>query len=161
MVLRVLSQLILKLGEKIALTFVDYTAAFDTCSHKFIDRALEKAGVSIKCRAMFRAVYSAATAYTTVPSADGSRVESAHFRIGRGVLQGDVTSPLYFILALELILLIHDAEPVCIPFADLAVHTLAYADDLTLAEYANPSGIARSSKRATAIAAGSKNDADM
>ena len=47
----------MSLGESIAITFIDYTAAFDTVSHKFLDEALAEAGAPIKARAMFRAVY--------------------------------------------------------------------------------------------------------
>ena len=52
-------------GEHIAVTFIDYSAAFDTVSHKFIDRALQQAGASTKIHSMFRAVYEAASAFTS------------------------------------------------------------------------------------------------
>ena len=39
-----------------AVTFIDYSAAFDSVSHRFIDEMLAKAGASNKLRAMFRAV---------------------------------------------------------------------------------------------------------
>ena len=89
----------MELGETLTLIF---SASFDSMSRKFIDRAREAAGASNKVRLMFRNVYSAASAYTTTPSTDGGRVKSDNFRIRRGVLQGDVTSPIYFILALEM-----------------------------------------------------------
>ena len=46
----------------LCLTFLDYSTAFDSVSHKFIDQALAAAGVRDKTRAMFRVIYSAATA---------------------------------------------------------------------------------------------------
>ena len=63
----------LQLGRAVTLTFVDYSAAFDTdtVSHKFLDSALKKAGASNKVRAMFRAVYMSATAFTSAPDTDG------------------------------------------------------------------------------------------
>ena len=73
----------LLLGKSVALTFVDYSAAFDSVSHKFIDATLERAGASNKIRAMFRAVYLAATAFTTVKGPDYTAVKSAEFRIRR------------------------------------------------------------------------------
>ena len=99
----------MQLGKQIAATFIDYSSTFDTVSHKFLDRALARAGATNKVRAVFRDVlYSSAAAYTTAPDTDGKVDKSGIFLIRRGVLQGDITSPLYFILALDLLLYIHD-----------------------------------------------------
>ena len=65
-ILRSVCDTFLRAGKKIALTFIDYAAAFDSVSHAFIDEALVRAKASNKVRAMFRAVYLAAAAYTTV-----------------------------------------------------------------------------------------------
>jgi hypothetical protein len=89
-------------------TFIDYSAAFDSVGHKFLDKALQRAGASNKTRAIFRAIYSVANARTAVQGVDGKTVLSDSFAISRGVVQGDITSPIYFILALELILELHD-----------------------------------------------------
>ena len=161
MVLRTICDDMIRMGEKIAITFVDYSAAFDTVSHKFIDRALKDAGASIKVRAMFRAVYFAATAYATAPATDGKKVNSPVFDINRGVLQGDITSPIYFILALELILRLHDNEPEGVSLFGTIISTLGYADDLGLLNYADTEGLKKASERITAIAIGSRADADM
>ena len=99
-----------RLGKKITITFVDYTAAFDTISHKFIDRALKEAGATVKIRSIFRAVHKAVSTCVTTKSSDGV-IKSNSFKTRRGVLQGDVTSPLCFILALQLILKLHDNGP--------------------------------------------------
>ena len=88
-ILRTMCHQMMMLGEKIALTFVDYSAAFDSVSHKFLDEALAEANAPIKVRAMFRAVYAAASAHTTVPAPDGKTVKSEIFPIRRGVVQGD------------------------------------------------------------------------
>ena len=88
-----------------------HTAAFDSVSHKFIDSALREAGASIKTRRMYRALYEAASAITKIASVDGQQVMSKPFAIRRGVVQGDIVSPLYFILALELILQKYDNHP--------------------------------------------------
>ena len=112
------------LGESIAIAFIDYSAAFETISHNFLDEALEAAGAPVKIRALFRAMYEAASAYTTVPDIDGKTTSSATFPINRGVLQGDITSSLYFILALELILRKHDSRTdKGVSFADVLLHT--------------------------------------
>ena len=161
MVLRTICDEMMKIGEKIAVMFVDYSAAFDTVSHKFIDRALKDAGASPKARAMFRAVYSAASAYATAPTIDGKKVNSPIFEINRGVLQGDITSPIYFILALELILRLHDSDPGGVSLLDTVISTLGYADDLGLLNYGDEQGIKKATERITAISMGSRIDADM
>ena len=140
------------LGKKLAVLFIDYSAAFDSVSHKFIDATLAEAKVPNKLRAMFRAVYQSANAYTTVQDADNKSVRSDTFRICRGVVQGDITSPLYFILALERILRIHDARPdKDVTLGQTLIHTLGYADDAALLEYGDEAGIARMSARVSAI----------
>ena len=67
-ILYTLCQRVMILDEKIVITFVDYSAAFDTVPHKFLDECLADAGAPVKVQAMFRAVYAAVTAYTTVPA---------------------------------------------------------------------------------------------
>ena len=56
MILSTLIEDMMRQGQEICMTFVDYSAAFDTVSHKYIDHALEQAGASIKTRRMFRAI---------------------------------------------------------------------------------------------------------
>ena len=49
------------------------------------------------------------------------------------MVQGDITSPLFFVLALQLILKRHDkVSGKDVPFSGDIVHTLAYADDAAL-----------------------------
>ena len=89
---------------------------------------------------------------------DGKEIFSDVFLIRRGVIQGDITSPLYFILALELILKRHDnITGRGINLGGDTVHTLGYADDAGLLD----GDIATATKRVTSIAQGSRTDADM
>ena len=53
-------------------------------------------------------ICGSASAKTRVKSTDGEHVFSETFPVRRGVMQGDITSPLHFILALERILRILD-----------------------------------------------------
>ena len=163
MVLRVLCEKVLSIGESLAAVFIDYKAAFDSLSHKFIDETLEKAGISPKVRSIFRAIYKAVSAYTTAPGTDGKHVKSNSFSIDRGVLQGDVISPLFFIMALELILRRYD--PACeekgIIIGKLIVHLLGYADDVAVMDSGSKEGILRLSIRVISICQGSREDADM
>ena len=145
-------------GKELFSTFIDYSAAFVSVSHKFLDRALRRAGASHKTRAIFRAIYKAASARTEVTDVDGKKILSDAFPIRRGVVQGDITSPIYFILALDLILRDHDNHPQKgVDFGGVKVHTLGYADDAALLD----SKKAVATARVTSIAAGSRKDADM
>ena len=63
---------VLEQGKQVVVTFVDYSAAFDSVSHKFIDLALADAGESAKSRAIFRTIYRAASATTRVADVDGT-----------------------------------------------------------------------------------------
>ena len=114
---------------------------------------------------MTRAVYATAPAFTTVPDAEGKCVKTDAFAIKRGVLQGDIISSLFFILALEYILRWHDnmqgkgvnlssMPPTC-------VFTLGYADDLALTDEGDETGTATATSRVTEISAGSREEADM
>ena len=163
MTLRVICERMIVLGKSITTVFIDYRAAFDSVSHKYVDQALKKAGASTKARAMYRAIYKAAAAYTESMGADNKRARCDTFNIGRGVLQGDVTSPLYFIMALELIMRCHDAANANkgVKMADIMVHFLGYADDAVILEDGSLSGIQQIGDRANAISKGSKEDADM
>ena len=133
MILRSVYDDMIDMGKTLYVTFIDYTAAFDSVSHKFLDEALQRAGASAKSRALFRAVYVVANAVTKVTGTDGKEIFSEPFAINRGVIQGDILSPLYFILALELILRRHDdIAGKGVDFGGERLHTLGYADDADL-----------------------------
>ena len=71
MILRTLYRRTLQLGKSITVTYIDYSSAFDTVRHKFMDSTLTRVGSSNKVRSMFRAVYSSASVYTKVTDVDG------------------------------------------------------------------------------------------
>ena len=76
----------LNLGKTLALTFIDYATAFDSVSHKFIDSALQMAGVGNKERVIFKEIYKSASAFTSVNAVDGKTVDSDTFPVKRGVV---------------------------------------------------------------------------
>ena len=100
MILRTLIDKMLTEGRPLVLTFIDYSAAFDSISHKFLDVALGRAKAKTKTRAIFRSIYGNAFARTKVKGIDGQHEFSEAFPVRRGVIQGDITSPWYFILVL-------------------------------------------------------------
>ena len=59
LLLRVLYDQVINRNEACIVTYIDYTSAFDSVSHKFMDATLAAAGASAKSRAIFRAIYSA------------------------------------------------------------------------------------------------------
>ena len=90
-------------GSETYATFIDFTAAFDSVSHKFLDYSLEKMGASVQSRALFRTIYENAKGQIRVRNANGSYTFSRSFLINRGVVQGDIFSPYGFIIALAIL----------------------------------------------------------
>ena len=110
---------------------------------------------------MFRAIYNSASAFTTVKGADNVNVKSdiRTFDIKCGVLQGDILSPLFFILTLELIFRRHDSNPDSdVTLGQTIVHTLAFADDATQVNEGNSEVIVKASRRVTHVMKVSKQD---
>ena len=150
---------IIKNKKSCIITFIDYTAAFDSISHKFLDITLAKAGASRKSIAIFRAIYSAATGYARVRGIDGEHILfSGTFKIGRGVIQGDIISPILFILALDQLVQEFDGDGEGIKCGrTLRLKVLGYADDAALIdEHADAM-----TKRLTTLANASEAKADM
>ena len=79
-------QMILREGRQAVITFIDYSAAFDTESQLFLDEALAEAGVDAKIRRIVQAIFAAATGVVRMRQADGSVELSNPFNIARGVL---------------------------------------------------------------------------
>ena len=154
-------KMVLREAREAVITFIDYAAAFDTESHLFLDEALSSAGVSIKVRRMIQSIYKVAHGCVRISKADGTLEYSDVFDICRGVLQGDIFSPVAFIVGLWRIFKLHDrpnsgitlgTEPYTVHVSDLA-----YADDAGLVDQDVPN----SSERLSGISSGSANDAAM
>ena len=158
LLLRVLFDQALQTGKELYVTYIDYSAAFDSVSHKHLDRSLQRAGASRKTRAIFRAIYAAAKGTARVRGLNGENIYSASFKVRRGVIQGDIISPIFFILTLEQIFRTHDKSPAGVQVGNyLQVGVLGYADDAALVSHE----IDMLTKRLSSISAGSRNDADM
>ena len=149
LLLRVLYEQVINSNSKCVVTFIDFKAAFDSVSHKFIDATLARAGASRKTRAIFRAIYKVASGVARVNGINGKRIYSDAFDIGRGVVQGDIISPVLFILALDQLVQAYDTHGgtgvQCGEIFNLRV--LGYADDAALIEPA----VEDMTKRITAL----------
>ena len=82
--------MILREKREAVVTFIDYSAAFDSESQLFLDEALKGAGVSTKIRRIIQGIFHVAAGYVRQRRADGTFSESDVCDIARGVLQGDV-----------------------------------------------------------------------
>ena len=72
---------------------------------------------------------------TKVRDTDGRYVFCKTFPVRMGVLQGDITFPIYFIIDLETILRLYDNTPVKdVSFGGITLHTLGYTEDATLVD---------------------------
>ena len=101
--------MILREGRQAVITFIDYSAAFDTESQMFLDEALAEAGVGAKVRRIVQAIFAAATGVVRLKHPDGTMTLSESFDIARGILQGDIFSPVAFIARMMIIIHIHSA----------------------------------------------------
>ena len=148
--------MILRESREALVTFIDYKAAFDTESQLFLDEALSSAGVSIKLRRIIQSVFNAAKGCVRIDNES-----SEPFDISRGVLQGDIFSPVAFIAGLWRIFAIHDQPNAGIklgaPPYEVKISALEYADDAGLLD----TNVTEASARLSAISRGSREDAAM
>ena len=110
---------------------------------------------------MIQCIYRVAKGFVRISKADGTFEYSDIFDISRGVLQGDIFSPVAFIVGLWRIFKLYDGPNagVALGSEPCAVHVsdLAYADDAGLVD----GDARRSSDRQSSIASGSAGDAAM
>ena len=89
---------------------VTYSAAFDTESQLFLDDALGAAGVSGKVRRIIQSIFRVAHGCVKIRNSDGTSAFSDYFNINLGVLEGDIFSPVTFIVGLWRIFCRHDTR---------------------------------------------------
>ena len=153
--------MVLREGRHAVITFIDYSAAFDTESQLFLDSALADSGVSVKVRRIIQAIFAAATGVVRIRQPSGENMLSDPFNIERGVFQGDIFSPVCFIAGLDRIFRLHDVanSGMVVGEAESAilVSKFEYADDAALVD----ENAALASTCVTALATGSMTDAAM
>ena len=145
-------------NKKCIVTYIDFAAAFDSVSHKFLDEALARAGAKRKTRAIFRAIYSAAQGAVQVRDETGKIKLSQAFPVRRGVVQGDIISPILFIIALDQMVQEADTEGQGVQVGEIKeLRVLGYADDAAMMS----DTVEEMTLRLTKFADSSKQRADM
>ena len=153
--------MILREARQAVITFIDYSAAYDTESQMFLNEALAEAGVRAKVRRIVQAIVAAATGVVRLRHPDGTMTLSEPFDITRGVLQRDIFSPVAFIAGPGRIFRMHDLQNpggvVGMGESTIIMPKSEYADEAALVD----ADAATATARVTALAAGSLSDAAM
>ena len=152
---------VLRAGKQAVVTLIDYRAAFDTISHRFLDTSMAAGRVSPKVRRIVKAIYAVAMGMVRLRLPSGETICSEPFPIRRGgVIQGDIFSPQCFTLGLDRIFRLHDIAGQGIggpSLGDVTASKLEYADDVGLLDRM----ATEASKHVSALASGSRMSASM
>ena len=160
LLLRLLMDAVLRAGKEAVVTFIDYRAAFDIISHRFLDESLAASGVQPEIRRIVKAIYTEATGMVRLRLPSGETMCSEPFPVRRGVIQGDIFSPQCFTLGLDRIFRLHDIAGQGIggpSLGDVTASKFEYADDVGLLDWT----AAEASERVSAQASGSRASASM
>ena len=79
LILKLIIDEIVKADQEATVVFIDYTAAFDSVSHRFLDESLAEANLQAKERSMVRAMYSSANGAVRIRQQSGDHVYSEQF----------------------------------------------------------------------------------
>ncbi len=113
--------------------YIDFTAAFDSISHSYLTRALKEYNVPLKYCRLVKSIYSSAKVRVRLQEPGGYRSYSRNIPIKRGVIQGDIPSPVCFLVALDKLLKDHGMLNMGIALTNnLSIAELEYADDAAL-----------------------------
>ena len=115
------------------ITYIDFTAAFDSILHSYLLTTLKDYGVPLKYCRLVEAIYKTTSVRIRIQEVGGNRQYSRKIPVRRGVIQGDIPSPLLFIAALDKMLKEHGGLDKGIAITDtLRLAELEFADDAAL-----------------------------
>jgi exonuclease III len=145
-------------GRKFVLTFIDFKAAFDSLSHQYIIKCLQRFNTPITLTRLVNSMFLAASAVVKMKTAKGE-ILSDEFDINRGIVQGDIVSPLLFILGLTCVFKDHDTldDEVRLNDEHEPLGKLEFADDVGMMN----STAASAEKRLNLIESGARIDASL
>ena len=119
--------------SKGVIAYIDFTAAFDTISHSFLLQSLRDYEVPPKYCRLVQAIYQSAAVKVRLQEPGGHRTYSRKVNVRRGVIQGDIPSPVCFLVALDKLLKEHSQLDRGLHLTPtLSIAELAYADDCAL-----------------------------
>ena len=158
--LRWFIEIILREGRQAIITFIDYSAAFDTESQMFLDEALAEAGVGAKVRRIVQAIFAAATGDVRLRHPDGTMTLRAIRHRQRSTPGGHLLVRCMY-RRLDRIFRMHDLQnpgvTVGVGESTTIMSKFEYADDAALVD----ADAVTATARVTALAAGSLTDAWM
>ena len=139
-------------------TYIDFTAAFDSIAHPYLLDTLKQYGVPLKYCRLVKSIYDVAAARVRLQEPGGTRSHSRRIPIKRGALQGDIPSAECFIATLDRLLKEHGSLNTGIQVtAELLLSELAFADDAALPT----ENTVAASSRLTTLDENAKKDAGM
>ena len=81
--------------------YIDFTAAFDSISRQYLLKALHEYGVPLKYCRLVKAIYDSAKVRVRLQEPGGEKTYSPNINVRRGVIQGDIPSPVCSLVALD------------------------------------------------------------
>ena len=115
------------------ITYIDFVAAFDSIYHSYMLESLKRYGVPLKYIRLVKAIYQHATVRVRIQEKGGCRSYSRNIPVRRGAIQGDIPSPVVFLVALDRLLKEHGGLDTGIPITnELTLSDLEFADDAAL-----------------------------
>ena len=115
------------------ITYIDFTAAFDSILHSYLLNALKEYNVPLKYCRLVQAIYKSAKVRVKIQEISGSKKYSRPISIKRGVIQGDIPSPICFLVALDKLLKDHGNLQSGIQLTPTLLFShIVYADDAAL-----------------------------
>ena len=117
-------EMMLARGRQLYAVFVDYEKAYDYLDRGAIWAKLLKGGVSSKCIRLFRNMYDKMKLEM--------RGDNRYFESTLGILQGEITSPLFFSFFVRDLEDNLSEEAIGISVFDVLIKLLMYADDMVL-----------------------------
>ena len=140
------------------ITYIDFVAAFDSINHSYMLESLKRYGVPLKYIRLVRAIYTSIAVRVRMQEVGGTRSYSRPVAIRRGAIQGDIPSPIAFLVALDRLLREHGGLETGLPITPaLTLSDLEFADDAALANTCTLTA----SNRITNLDAGGRAEAGM
>ncbi len=126
---------LLEKERRAVITSLDFKAAIDSVSHTFLHYSLRNYRCPEKYVRLIALKYDTASVTVRIQLRGGARAHSQRITVERGVLQGDMQSPLCFLIALDRIIQRHNPRTACISITDtLHINKLEYAAYVVLIE---------------------------